>query len=312
MLRNCFTLLLLWFMAALTAASSSAQEVDTTAFSERITLDTFIVRARNEGFDVPNFIRLIKEDTTFYKAFKTMRLKTYNAENYINCLNKKGESVASLVSETKQIYRDGCRTMNTLEEKVTGDFYTKKGNYNYFTAQLYASLFFTSGKVCNENNIVRGSMSRELSGMNRVEKSKVQLKLLMFNPGASIPGLPFIGNKVGIFEPDVAKMYDFSLSAETKNGMETYKFAAVPKPEYRKKVVINKFVTWFDPDNYAIVARDYSLSYDALGYDFDVDMYVTLRQVGKDLLPAFIQYRGNWKVVTKARERVNFKAEFTY
>lgn len=312
MLRNCFTLLFLWFIAVLPAAFSYAQEVDTTAFSERISLDTFIVRARNEGFDVPNFIRLIKEDTTFYKAFKTMRLKTYNAENYINCFNKKGESVASLVSETKQIYRDGCRTMSTLEEKVTGDFYTKKGNYNYFTAQLYASLFFTSGKVCNENNIVRGSMSRELSGMNRIEKSKVQLKLLMFNPGASIPGLPFIGNKVGIFEPDVAKMYDFSLSAETKNGMETYKFAAVPKPEYRKKVVINKFITWFDPENYSIIARDYSLSYDALGYDFDVDMYVTLRQVGKDLLPSFIQYRGNWKVVTKARERVNFKAEFTY
>lgn len=292
--------------------TSHAQEVDTTAFYENITLDTVIVRARNEGFDVPNFIRLIREDTTFYKAFKTMRLKSYNAENYINCFNKKGESEATLVSETKQIYRDGCRTMKTLEEKVTGDFYTKKGAYNYFTAQLYASLFFTSGKVCNENNIVRGSMSRELSGLNRIEKSKVQLKLLMFNPGANIPGLPFIGNKVGIFEPDVAKMYDFSLSAEMKHGVETYKFAAVPKPEYRKKVVINRFITWFNPDNYAIIARDYSLSYDALGYDFDVDMYVTLRQVGKDLLPAFIQYRGNWKVVTKSRERVNFKAEFTY
>ncbi|RYD99094.1 MAG: hypothetical protein EOP54_05305 [Sphingobacteriales bacterium] len=299
-------------MTVLSATASFAQETDTTAFYENITLDTFIVRARNEGFDVPNFIRLIKEDTTFYKAFKTMRLKSYNAENYINCLNKKGESVASLTSETKQIYRGGCRTMNTLEEKVTGDFYTKKGAYNYFTAQLYASLFFTSGKVCNENNTVRGSMSRELSGLNRVEKSKIQLKLLMFNPGANIPGLPFIGNKVGIFEPDVAKMYDFSLSAEMKNGVETYKFAAIPKPEYRKKVVINRFVTWFDPNDYAIIARDYSLSYDALGYDFDVDMYVTLRQVGKDLLPSFIQYRGNWKVVTKARERVNFKAEFTY
>lgn len=312
MFRNYLLILLSSLIAVLAATTSFGQEVDTTAFSENITLDTFIVRARNEGFDVPNFIRLIKEDTTFYKAFKTMRLKSYNAENYINCLNKKGESAASLVSETKQIYRDGCRTMRTLEEKVTGDFYTKKGAYNYFTAQLYASLFFTSGKVCNENNTVRGSMSRELSGLNRVEKSKVQLKLLMFNPGANIPGLPFIGNKVGIFEPDVAKMYEFSLSAETKNGVETYKFAAVPKPEYRKKVVINRFITWFNPNNYAIIARDYSLSYDALGYDFDVDMYVTLRQVGEDLLPAFIQYRGNWKVVTKARERVNFKAEFTY
>lgn len=312
MLRNYLFILFISALTLCVTTSSYTQEVDTTAFSENITLDTFIVRARNEGFDVPNFIRLIKEDTTFYKAFKTMRLKSYNAENYINCLNKKGESVASLVSETKQIYRDGCRTMKTLEEKVTGDFYTKKGAYNYFTAQLYASLFFTSGKVCNETNTVRGSMSRELSGLNRMEKSKVQLKLLMFNPGANIPGLPFIGNKVGIFEPDVAKMYDFSLSAETKNGVETYKFAAVPKPEYRKKVVINRFITWFNPNDYAITARDYSLSYDALGYDFDVDMYVTLRQIGKDLLPSFIQYRGNWKVVTKARERVNFKAEFTY
>jgi len=312
MFRNYLFILFIPALTLCFTPSSYGQEVDTTAFSENITLDTFIVRARNEGFDVPNFIRLIKEDTTFYKAFKTMRLKSYNADNYINCLNKKGESVASLVSETKQIYRDGCRTMKTLEEKVTGDFYTKKGAYNYFTAQLYASLFFTSGKVCNETNTVRGSMSRELSGLNRMEKSKVQLKLLMFNPGANIPGLPFIGNKVGIFEPDVAKMYDFSLSAETKNGVETYKFAAVPKPEYRKKVVINRFITWFNPNDYAITARDYSLSYDALGYDFDVDMYVTLRQIGKDLLPSFIQYRGNWKVVTKARERVNFKAEFTY
>ncbi|OJV52203.1 MAG: hypothetical protein BGO31_00595 [Bacteroidetes bacterium 43-16] len=304
--------LLLLLMSVFSTAVSYAQETDTTAFSERIELDPFIVKARNEGFNVENFIRLIKEDTTFYKAFKTMRLKTYNAENYINCLDKKGASVASLVSETKQIYRDGCRTMSTLEEKVTGDFFTKKGNYNYFTAQLYASLFFTNGKVCNETNIVRGSMSRELSGLSRMEKSKVQLKLLMFNPGASIPGLPFIGNKVGIFEPDVARMYHFSLSAETKNGIEAYKFAAVPKEEYKKKVVINKFITWFNPDDYSIIARDYSLSYDALGYDFDVDMYVTLKQVGNDLLPSFINYRGNWKVVTKPRERVHFKAEFTY
>ncbi len=29
-------------------------------------------------------------------------------------------------------------------------------NYNYYTAQLYAGLFFTKGKVCGETNIVKG------------------------------------------------------------------------------------------------------------------------------------------------------------
>jgi len=298
--------LLLW------SGRAAAQTVDTSLFYMPITLDEVIVTARQKGFNVPEFIQAIKEDTTFYKAFKTMRLRTYNAENNIAVYNKKGGVQATLNSETKQIFRDGCRTMRVLEETATGDFYDRKGGYNYFTAELFAGLFFTKGKVCNDNNIVRGSLDRELSGKNRIEKSKVQLKMLMFNPGSSIPGLPFIGNKVGIFDPEVAKMYDFKLTAQQKNGEEAYCFEAIPKPEYAKKVVINRFVTWFRPSDYSIISRDYSLSYDALGYDFDVVMHVDLRQIGKELLPSFISYKGNWKVVTKARERVNFTASFSY
>jgi hypothetical protein len=311
-MQNKLRYLIVFLCLLCNTQTTKAQEIDTTSFSENILLDEFIVTARNEGFDVAHFIQLIKEDTTFYKAFKTMRIKTFNAENHIECLDKKGKKAAGLESETKQIYRDGCRTMNVLEERAYGDFYDKNKNYNYFTAQMYASLFFTNGTICNENNIVKGSISKELSGKNRIEKSKTQLKLLMFNPGSNIPGLPFMGNKVGIFEPDVAKMYDFSLSVAEKDGRESYKFTAVPKPEFAKKVVINRFVTWFNPTDYSIIARDYSLSYKALGYDFDVDMYVQLQQVGKDLLPTYIKYRGNWKVITKDRERVNFHAVFTY
>lgn len=286
------------------APASRAQQVDSSSFSEEILLDEFIVRAIDDGFNVANFITKIKEDTTFYKAFKNMRFKSYNAENDIRCFDREGRIQASLKSETKQVFRDGCRYMNVLEEQITGDLYDKKGNYNYFTAQMYASLFFTKKKTCI------GDKEEKSSG--RIEKSKEQLKQLMFNPGSNISGLPFMSNKVGIFEPDVARMYDFSLSVEQKNGEETYRFSAIPKAAFRKKVVINKFVTWFRPADLSIIARDYSLSYNAMGYDFDVDMYVVLQQIGKDLLPAFISYRGNWKVVTKSRERVNFKASFTY
>ena len=44
-----------------------------------------------------------------------------------------------------------------LSETTQGDFYKNDRSYNYYTAELYAGLFFTNGKVCGENNIVKGT-----------------------------------------------------------------------------------------------------------------------------------------------------------
>jgi hypothetical protein len=42
--------------------------------------------------------------------------------------------------------------------------------------------------------------------------------MLFFDPGKKIPGIPFIGNKINIFDPDVAKNYDFSVDMTDYNG----------------------------------------------------------------------------------------------
>ena len=62
--------------------------------------------------------------------------------------------------------------MQVLEEKTTGDFYNRKQEYNYFTAELYAYLLFTKEPVCNENNIVAGGENNK--GKGQLEKSKWQ------------------------------------------------------------------------------------------------------------------------------------------
>ncbi|KAK6024544.1 transcriptional regulator, AsnC family [Ostertagia ostertagi] len=62
-------------------------------------------------------------------------------------------------------------------------------------------------------------------------------------------------------------------------GEDCYLFQAIPKPEYRSEVVYNELSTWFRKTDYSIVARDYSLSYKAGVYDFDVRMKVRLLQV---------------------------------
>lgn len=286
---------------------------DTTSFSQPIQLDDVVIHAEQSGFNVKKFIQLIEEDTTFYKAFRSMHLQTFNAINDIEIYNKKGtEIVASQKSETKQIYRNGCRHMNMLFEKTTGDFYKRNGDYRYYTARLFAALFFTKGKICGENNIVKGHLDRENMEGSRIEKSITQLKYLMFFPGKPVPGVPFVGNKVAIFNPDIAKEYNFKIVAQDKNGVPCFLFEATPKEEYKGDVVINVFRTWLRQSDYAIVSRDYILSYKTIFYDFDVQLHVDLSKQNGILLPVFISYNGNWHLLTQRREIAKFTASFSY
>ena len=269
-----------------------------------ITLSEVVV---NNQLDVPYFISRVKNDTTFYKAFKNLRVIGYNAINDIRMLDKNGNIEASLRSKTKQIREGNCRTMEVLEETSTGDIYDKDKVFNYYTAQMYAGLFFTKGKICGENNIVKGHefSSDNLKGM---EKHKEQLKMLFFNPGRKIEGLPFISNKTAIFDESMADRYDMKIDYKTYRGQPCYVFSIKAKDNKTHRVVVQEMITWFTENNFEIVARNYSLKYDAGVYDFNVNMDVQMERVGDLLVPGVITYNGNWKAIFKRRERGVFTA----
>ena len=105
-----------------------------------ITLSNFVI---NNKLNVPAFIEIVKNDSSFYKAFKNLHIINFTAINDIRMNNKNGELNASLFSRTKQTVQNGCRTMKVLEEKSTGDMYNDSKEFNYYTANMYASLFFT-------------------------------------------------------------------------------------------------------------------------------------------------------------------------
>lgn len=263
-----------------------------------ITLSEVVV---NNRLNVPVFINRIKNDTSFYKAFRTLHILQFSAINDIRMNNSDGESQASLYSKTVQLRANGCRSMNVLEETVTGDMYDDDHAFNYHTAQMYASLFFTTGSVCGEDNIVTG---REFStaGKSGLEKQKEQLKMLFFNPGKRINGLPFISDKTAIFDEDMAGNYDMDIRMDIRNNTSCLVFTQKVKPEHRDDVVIDEMITWFDDRTYEVLARNYSLSYDALVYDFKVSMEVELAHYGQFLVPTLIRYNGNWKALFKKRE----------
>jgi hypothetical protein len=269
-----------------------------------ITLSEIVV---NNKLDVPWFIERVRNDTTFYKAFRNLRVIGYTSLNDIRMLGKKDKIQASLASKTRQFRINNCRKMKVLEQKTTGDMYDANGNFNYYTAELYAGLFFTKDSVCGETNIVKG-FEFSTRGLSGIEKHKEQLKMLFFNPGKKISGIPFISGKTEIFDKSMADKYDMYIDYREHNNVNCYVFTVKVKDDKKSDVVIDEMTAWFNEKTFEIVARNYSISYDAGVYDFNVDMEVQMTKAGDLLVPSVLRYNGNWKVIFKKRERGIFTA----
>jgi hypothetical protein len=301
-------------LTALSITSFAQQEdsLDNERLSKMVSLSEVVMRS---DINVAKFIERVKNDTTFYKAFRTLHIIGFTSLNDIRLLDKKGNVNASLHSKTRQDVNAGCRTMQVLEENTTGNFYDRHKNYNYYTAELYAGLFFTKDKICGENNIVKGiALSPRLK--SGLEKHKEQLKMLFFNPGRKIPGIPFIGDKINIFDPEIARFYNFTIDYGDNEGESCYVFSIKAKenltPEERDNIVIDNMITWFNIKTMDVVARNYDLSYSTPLYDFDVHMEVQMTKSGNYLVPKIMRYKGNWDVAFKKRERGEFTATLVY
>lgn len=257
--------------------------------------------------NVPAFIERIKNDTSFYKAFRNLHVLGFSAINDIRMLGKNGNARATCYNKTKQVVANNCRSMQTLEEQTTGDYYEGDHQYNYYTAQMYASLFFAQGVICGEDNII-GNATFSTAGKSGIEKHKEQLKMLFFNPGKKISGLPFMSNKTAIYDDDMAEVYDMSIDMDDYLNTSCYIFNQKVKPGMEGKAVVDEMKTWFNVKTFEVVARNYSLSYDAGVYDFKVQMEVQMTHFGKYLVPSLIRYNGNWKAIFKKRERGVFTA----
>jgi hypothetical protein len=287
---------------------SNAQDSSVTVQKKAITLKEVVVRS---NLNVPSFIERVKNDTTFYKAFRNLKVLGYTSLNDIRMMDKKGRQQASLNSRTKQHVKAGCRYTEVLEETTQGDIYDKHRNLNYYTANMYAGLFFARDTICGETNIVKDA-AFSTKGKSGMEKHKEQLKMLFFNPGKKIPGIPFIGNKIALFDEDIANRYDFIIDMDAFKGDMCYIFTITPRADLtageKDQIVVNEMVTWFRIDTWEIVARKYDLSYNAGVYDFDVHIEVEMAKFGNYLVPKLMRYNGNWDVVFKKRERAVFTA----
>lgn len=289
-------------------AATYAQDTTVIIDNQKITLPEVVV---HNNMDYLSILKRIQNDTTFYKAFRSLHLVEFKSYNDIRILNKDGSPKATWSSVTEQKRDSGCRTTNVLSQQTTGDFFDNKGNFNYTTGEMYASIFLSKGKVCGETNIVSGR-SFNTDHKSGMEKHKEQLKMLFFNPGKKIPGIPFIGDKLDLYDERAHKLYDYKLEFTDYKGSYAYVFSIKPKEDLgffdKDDIVVDEMTTWFDYKTLEVLARNYSLSYKAGVYDFDVSMKVEMTRVRGILVPQIMRYKGNFGVVLKKRERGEFTA----
>ena len=291
---------LLLALCLLVSRLSFAQQED-TVIMHMITLDSFVVEDVAEGLDISRFITLIQEDTSFYEAFENLRRIDYAGSTTVRMFDTEHLVQAMYSNRMQQDVQSNCRSMSFPFEVHTGDFFDKNGKMNYLTAGVFSYIFLYRDTICG-NIVQTDNNAGDDAGL---EQRKDQLKVLIFNPGKSVNGIPLIGDKMEIFAPHMQPYYTYDIHQERyATGVDCYVFTVqkTPEAEKGKDVVINNLTTWFDKKTMEIVARQYQLSYFTPVFDFDVSMDVRLGVVNGLRVPVKIDYHGYWDIPMRKPE----------
>lgn len=286
-------------------------QVDSLSESDNIAafiyLDSFVVSASKKGFDVKDFIDMVQADESFYEAFKNIRFLSYRSDNEIIMFDKKNRQKAFYSNRIRQTSIDKCRTMKILKEESSGDFFKSSKRHRYYTGKLHERLFHTKGRQCEDKNLNMNSVEPS----SRMEKYVAELKKLIFAPGTATD-VPLLGDKTAIFDKKMIPYYNYAIKSEKYLGeLDCYVFSIKVKPNIgNNKTVIKNLETYFDKETFQVVARNYTLTYSTLIYDFDVTMNVKLKKWGDTYVPEYIQYDGNWDIPGKKPEIAKFKISF--
>jgi len=269
-----------------------------------IHLDSFVVTATRSGFEVADFVEMVQKDESFYQAFRNLRFLSYQSDNEINIYHKKGKQLAQYKAKIQQNEAKGCRKTEILQETVEGNYFKKKQKIRYYTAALFDRLFFAHEEICE-------SETKEIELPKGMAKHIQELKKMIFQPGKEAD-VPFIGKKAAIFEEHMMPYYNYAIKSKKYAGnIDCYVFSAKVKPEFKAdKTIIKSLETYFDKENFQVVARNYQLKYNGAAFDFDVKMKIRLRKLGKVYVPTSLSYNGFWKVATQKPEIAKFSASF--
>lgn len=271
-----------------------------------ISLDEFVVSAADDAFDVQSFVNKVRKDTTFYKAFLNLKYFPHDVQGRVTVYQKDESERGTMVRDAVQ-HLDAQEYMSVeiLKEVSNGKIKKRNGEWRYFTAEMYDEVFFPSKPEKVSNRIDR--FEQELTGGSRIDKHKGQLKRMMFNPGSEIDNVPFIGDKLAIFDDHMVPYYDYSIFSTTYEGDSCIAFSCFTKEGMKEETVIQDLTSYFDPNTMEVLAREYRLAHSTILFTFDISIEViNMKQEGW-LLPQKVNYDGYWNVPFRKPEIIKFE-----
>lgn len=276
-----------------------------------VKLDEFVVSAAIEDFDVEDFVAQVMKDTTFYQAFLNLKYYPHDIRASMMVYDKDEQQRATLERSARQYLNTGQEMWVDINyERTNGRIRKKNGDWRYLTAEMFDEVFFPLTPQITSNRIT--TTEQELVSGSKLEKHKAQLKRLLFNPGAEISNVPFIGSKMAIFDPSMVPHYDYAIYLATlPDSVPCIVFSSYAKPGHEGSTVIRSMTTYFHRDTKEVMARDYRLAYSNILFDFDINIDVHNELRDGLLLPTTIAYNGFWKVPFKKAEIIAFDLAFS-
>lgn len=284
--------------------------LSTSAFSQvakSVVLDSVMIQAVKRGFDVGDFIEMVKSDTSFLRGFRELRNSPHEVKGYMKIYGKKKIVVATRYRHALQESDGSKRWIKMVDEKVTGKFYDRHDEPETYTAEIFDDIFFYKDTLPVLPPSVSISATTNTNNSGNINK----LKKLVFNPGAEISGVPLVGKRLAIFDDEMTPYYDYSISTSNfSDSVPCYVFSCKAKSDAGDYPVLKSLSTWFDRKTFDIVYREYRYQYSGMLFDFDVTMKVKMSYENEVLYPVQILYSGFWDLPLRKQETVDFELDF--
>lgn len=296
------------FVLLLVRTLSSAQSDSLVIHS--VTLTEAVVRATGKSRPYEGIMRQVMADTTFHQAFLNTKYHPHRLTSLLRVRNKDEKETASLYRRGRLV-RNGAMAELVLDSVVEiGKLRHRDSSFRYLTAEMYDDGFFTKGPYRASNRIARHDQNIDRS--SKFNKYKSELKKFMFNPGQEIGSVPFIGDKMALFDSTMVPFYHYTLDIGFRNGRSCWLFTAAARDTVEGKradeddTVIKRMATWFDQETMQVLAREYRIAHDAMFLEFDITIKVENTWMQETLMPVTVHYDGVWDIPFKSREIVRF------
>ena len=271
-----------------------------------IFLDDVVISEENNGFTVEDFVRYVKNDTTFYMGFKYLRYYTHDFTSELLIFNKKGKVKSSIKKQGKH-YSNGNYAFITQDTSIyEGKVFKRSGKYRYYTPKAFDEVFFPKDTIPVSLKINRKKSKGDSQNMR-------DAKTIGFSVGSSETEQKKGGlsKKLEVFDISMQKYYDYIISDTLYKNKECYVFNVSVKENLKekdkKKALIRSIVSYFDKENFNVIYREYKFKYNHTLFSLDMDVIVNMDYVNSKHVPIDIYYKGFWNVVFFKPERAEFR-----